>query len=117
MTTEYPPKVKDLNYVDLDATAVTLTWARPQTAILAPIKTYVIKIFKKQSPDDSRSEVVPGTKASFTVTGLEPKTTYSFNIYAINKAGKGAVSHFPDVDTLVATIPTGNITCLSLIHI
>jgi len=108
LTAEIPPQVKNLNYVDLGATAVTLTWARPQTAILAPIQSYFINIIT-QPTGESHTLKISGDKTSFTLTGLRPKTTYSFNIYAINKKGKGKKSNFPDVDTLAAALTPGNI--------
>jgi len=72
----------------------TISWTPPASDGGAPWSKYVIK-----AAPSGITATVGGSSTSATITGLNPSTSYSFTVQAINVAGGSPVATSPTVKT------------------
>jgi formylglycine-generating enzyme required for sulfatase activity len=111
LDTTLPGTVSDLNVESVNSTSVTLGWTAPgddgdqgtATSYDLRYSTSVITKGDWASATQIPNEPAPsasGTPESFTVTDLDPNTTYCFALKAIDdKGNESAVSNSPCGDT------------------
>lgn len=92
-TGNVPDPVGSLAVVSTGTTDVKLGWIAPS----GTVTSYVVQFAKSgttlnYTPFTSASPVVNGTTVTIDVTGLASSTSYSFEVYAVNTIGNGAIS-------------------------
>ncbi|CAI8012050.1 Titin, partial [Geodia barretti] len=82
-------KVRDLNAVAVNSTAIMVTWTEPviEPETTAPVEMYRIMF---SSPSRTETLTVPASETSVVLTGLDIGTDYSITVEGINSAGDGA---------------------------
>lgn len=100
-TADVPDKVAGLAGEWAGSTALNsmnLTWS-PADGNGAPVTSYLITL----SPAITDDPIDAGTATSFTVSGLDPGTTYEVKVTAVNAVGSGPASN--PVNVLIPTTP------------
>jgi titin len=71
---------------------VELVWMAPADNDGSPVTNYRVYWGTAPNPNNIINSVLLGDVLTYTVTGLNPATTYYFNVVAINAEGAGAAS-------------------------
>lgn len=81
---------------DWDANRIDIAWKHPANDGGAPIKQYIIEKKERGSAGWTEAGRVPGSKTSFSATGLKEGGEYEFRVTAVNEAGPGEPSEPTD---------------------
>ena len=79
-----PPPCRPM-IASISSRSITITWATPLTDNNQPVTSYRVFIRKDGAPVSHINTM--STNTSYTVTGLQPFTTYSFRVSAQNIVG------------------------------
>ncbi|WP_454778461.1 fibronectin type III domain-containing protein [Georgenia muralis] len=96
-----PGVVGSLRAVAYSPTGIDVTWAPPAETGAAEVTGYVVEVFKDDLVVPGAGIDVSGTRG--TVFGLEPDTTYTVHVAAVNSAGTGTAA-VTLVTTLASTV-------------
>ncbi|TWW79368.1 Nephrin Renal glomerulus-specific cell adhesion receptor [Takifugu flavidus] len=88
VSTSYPDPPSSFRQVDFTYNSVTLEWIPGFNGGLQ--QRFRIRYRWDRSPGFLYADVIPPGAASFTVTGLQPATTYNFSVNALNTVGESA---------------------------
>ena len=72
--------------------SVNLSWTPPLNSNNAPVSHYLINIRVGEDGQWQSLIETPGNKTRFQVKNLEPFTTYSFRVTAVNAMGRSVYS-------------------------
>ena len=87
---EPPGPPQNLDARGTGANSILLTWDAPETDGGAPVTGYAVQ--RKIEPDGAWIEIernTGSTATTFTDTGLQPATSYGYQVAAINREGTG----------------------------
>uniref|UniRef100_H3DM88 NPHS1 adhesion molecule, nephrin n=1 Tax=Tetraodon nigroviridis TaxID=99883 RepID=H3DM88_TETNG len=100
VSTSYPDPPTSFREVDFTHDSVTLEWIPGFNGGVQ--QRFRIRYRWDHSPGFLYADVIPLGTASFTITGLQPATTYNFSVNALNAVGESAYAD----DNAVLTITT-----------
>ena len=95
---DLPPLAPTIGDVNIDLVAATdgsganVAYTAPDQSNRAAITSYTAMAFVSGSDTGLRNSVSRTGSGSVPITGLSPKTTYTFKVYATNSGGAGANS-------------------------
>ena len=92
-----PEKPNEFKYLTATSDAITLFWVGGMNG--GHIQTFVIVRTETNANKEDIVEIIENiyNAYSYTLTGLNPSTTYRLHIYAYNKEGNSARSNGTDL--------------------
>ncbi|XP_075153137.1 miles to go [Haematobia irritans] len=103
------PQIKDYEFTSNEA---TLRWSSPESNG-SPILNYTIEY---TVPSNTCSVTTPDDKTEYTVSNLQPETTYKFKVQAINAIGTGPYSAYAKLTTLPSPPSPPTLECSGVGH-
>ncbi len=101
-----PPKVTVSDAGDATDTSVTIKWTKCTESDFREYQLHMSRIYGfTPSSATLVQTLVDAQRERYTVTGLEPSTTYSFVVKVFDKAGFNSTSNYYNVTTLPPNTP------------
>ena len=96
-----PKAPTSLQSSDITSTSVHLSWLAPDPdESSGAVESYVVQYRRRHSAFPEYDEVPRRViETDFTLTGLDPYTTYEIRVVAVNNIGRGLPSSSIDVKT------------------
>ncbi|XP_073826818.1 miles to go [Musca autumnalis] len=105
-----PPQIKDFEFTSNEA---TLRWSAPENNG-SPIINYTIEY--NSAPSNVTTITTPDDKTEYTVSNLQPETSYKFKVQAINAIGSGPYSAYAKLTTLPSPPTPPKLECSGVGH-
>ncbi|XP_058981577.1 fibronectin type-III domain-containing protein 3a isoform X2 [Musca domestica] len=105
-----PPQIKDFEFTSNEA---TLRWSAPESNG-SPIINYTIEY--NSAPSNVTTITTPDEKTEYTVSNLQPETSYKFKVQAINAIGSGPFSAYAKLTTLPSPPAPPKLECSGVGH-
>uniref|UniRef100_A0A3B5KVF8 NPHS1 adhesion molecule, nephrin n=1 Tax=Xiphophorus couchianus TaxID=32473 RepID=A0A3B5KVF8_9TELE len=112
VSTTHPDPPSSFSLVSVTHDSVTLEWIPGFNGGLQ--QRYRIRYIWDQSVSFMYVDVVPPDTTTFTVTGLQSQTTYSFSVNALNSIGESGYADDGAVLTITTEAPSGLSTHLTV---
>uniref|UniRef100_A0A1I8Q4Z2 Fibronectin type-III domain-containing protein n=1 Tax=Stomoxys calcitrans TaxID=35570 RepID=A0A1I8Q4Z2_STOCA len=103
------PQIKDFEFTSNEA---TLRWSAPDNNG-SPILNYTIEY---TVPANSCSITTPDDKTEYTISNLQPETSYKFKVQATNAIGTGSFSAYAKLTTLPSPPSPPKLECSGVGH-
>lgn len=106
------PQIKDYEFTSNEA---TLRWSMPECNG-SPIINYTIEYNSTVPSSTANSIVTEDGKTEYTVSNLQPETSYKFKVQATNAIGSGPFSSYAKLTTLPSPPSPPKLECSGVGH-